>query len=307
MKKKCIVMLSGGLDSLLAVKIMQEQDFEVTAVFFQLPFAGCCDIKRSTNFAQFQKINLKVFDCTKGKLLQEYLEVIKEAKYGRGAGINPCIDCKIFMMKKTKEFANKEKISLVVTGEVLGERPMSQMKKSMDIVKKESGLKNNLLRPLSAKLLPETDAEKQGLVNREKLYDIQGRRREKQIALANKFKISYPSPAGGCLLCEKAMKNKFKVLLERGINDDEIKLMNVGRHFMVDKCWIVLGRDENENKLIETIGKKYELIEPDYPAPSAIIFDKCKEDIREKVNHLIEVYSKKGSLKDRESFDSYRL
>jgi len=317
MKKKCIVMLSGGLDSLLAVKIMQEQGFDITALFFQLPFAGCCDVKLSTNFAQLQKIKLEVFDCTKGKLLKEYLEIIKKAKHGTGAGVNPCIDCRIFMFKKAKEFADKEGYEVIVTGEVLGERPMSQMKKSMDIVEKESGLKDSLLRPLSAKLLPETNAEKSGLIDREKLYDIQGRKRDKQIALAKKFKISYPQPAGGCALCEKQLKNRFKTLFKRGLNEDEMNIVCVGRHFIIDKCWVVIGRDEKENKIIEKMGKKFDLIEPDYPAPSAVILDKCEKEpkgvsseenkTREKVNELMEAYSKKGSLEARNKFDKYKL
>ena len=149
MSKKLIVMLSGGLDSRLAVKLMQEKDFDVLALFFKLPFGtGCCDEKCSFNFSQMQGIELKIFDCTKGKLFREYLEVVRNPKYGRGACINPCIDCRIFMLKKAKEFADKEGIEMIVTGEVLGERPMSQTRRAMDLVEKESGLKGRLVRPL---------------------------------------------------------------------------------------------------------------------------------------------------------------
>lgn len=324
-KKKCIVMLSGGLDSRLAVKIMQEQGFEIIALFFKLPFGtGCCDENCSFNFAQMQGVELKIFDCTKQKaeplvnsskhdqikenLLQEYLDCLKKPKYGRGAGINPCIDCRIFMFKKAKEFADKKEIDLIVTGEVLGERPMSQMKKSIDIVEEKSGLKGRLLRPLSAKLLPETDAEKKGLVDREKLYSIEGRKREKQIQLAEKFKINYPSPAGGCLLCEKALKNRFKTLIDRGINDVEIHLIGIGRHFIINNVWVVLGRDENENKILEIVGKKIgELIIPEFIGPSALIVDKADNEVKCIVNKLIMAYSKKGNLKDRKYFDKWRL
>ncbi len=141
-EKKAIVLFSGGLDSRLAVKIMQERGFEVVALFFKLGFGtGCCDENCSFNFSQLQGVELKIFDCTRGKLLQEYLEVIKKPKYGRGAGVNPCVDCRIFMFKKAKEFADKEKIKLIATGEVLGQRPMSQMKKSLDLIEEESGLR----------------------------------------------------------------------------------------------------------------------------------------------------------------------
>ena len=196
--KKCIVMFSGGLDSRLALKIMEEQGFDVLAVFFNFPFGtGCCSEGCSFNFSQIHGIKLKVFDCTKGELLKDYLSVIKKAENGRGAGMNPCIDCRIFMFKKIKEFSNSQGIDLIVTGEVLGERPMSQMKKSMFLIEEESGLKGRILRPLSAKLLPEIKVEINGLVDRKKLYEIQGRQRKKQIKLANKFRIDFPSPGGG--------------------------------------------------------------------------------------------------------------
>jgi hypothetical protein len=305
--KKCIVMLSGGLDSRLAIKIMQEQGFEVTALFFKLPFGtGCCDENCSFNFAQIQGVELKIFDCTKGELLQEYLDCIKNPKYGRGAGVNPCVDCRVFMFSKAREFADKEGIDLIVSGEVLGERPMSQMMKSMSLVEEKSGLKGRLLRPLSAKLLPEIDAEKEGLVDREKLYDIQGRRRVEQIKLAEKFKIKYPHPAGGCMLCEKDLKNRFSKLLDRGIGDDEIHLVGIGRHFMINNNWVVLGRNDKENKLIEAIGKKIgKLIVSETPGPSALILD--QGDVEDKVKGLMKAYSKSGSLKDRKSFEEWRL
>ena len=305
--KKCIVLFSGGLDSRLALKIMQEQGFETTALFFKLPFGtGCCNENCSFNFSQIQGIKLNVIDCTKGELLQEYLNLIRKAEHGRGAGINTCVDCRIFMFKKAKEFADAQGIDLIVSGEVLGERPMSQMKKSMGNIEEKSGLKGRLLRPLSAKLLPETQAEKFGLINKEKLYDIHGRKREKQIELAKKFKINYPSPAGGCLLCEKELKNRLKKLLDRGLNEDEINLVGIGRHFWINKCWVILGRNEKENKIIENV-KSGEKIIPDYPAPSAIILDKFNKKIKDKIELLIKSYSKKEDLKTRELFYKYRL
>ena len=249
---------------------------------------------------------MKIFDCHKGKLLKEYLDILKKPKYRRGAGVNPCIDCRIFMFKKAKEFADKHGIDLVVSGEVLGERPMSQMKKAMDIVEKESGLKGRLLRPLSAKLLEPTNAEKKGIVNRNKLYDISGRRRDRQIAMAKKFRISYPSPAGGCLLCEKALKQRLKYLIERGMNEKEIKLVGLGRHFLIDNSWVVLGRNEKENNIIERL-KTGEIIVPKTPGPTAIILDKCKKATKDKVKKLIGVYSKGVELKERKKFEKYEL
>ncbi|MCK5150062.1 hypothetical protein KAJ87_04015 [Candidatus Pacearchaeota archaeon] len=304
-KQKVIVMFSGGLDSLLAVKIIQKQDFGIIAVYFKLPFIKDVE-KEIKEFIEKEKIKLNIFDCTQGKLFQDYLEIIKKPKCGYGAGMNPCIDCRVFMLKKTKEYADKEGVEIIVTGEVLGERPMSQTKRAMDFIEEESGLKGRLFRPLSAKLLPEINAKKKGIINRENFYDIQGRRREPQITLAKKFKIKYPHPAGGCLLCEKALKKRFRFILERGINENEIKLISVGRHFLIDKCWVILGRNEEENKIIESV-KVGELIVPDFPAPSAVVFDKCKKQTKEKINKLIKSYSKQGSLKQRKKFERWKL
>jgi len=309
-------MFSGGLDSRLAIKIMQKQGFDVLAVFFKLPFGtGCCNEGCSFNFSQLQGIKLKVFDCTKGKLLKEYLEVIREAKHGTGAGVNPCIDCRIFMLKHVKKFADKEKIKFIATGEVLGQRPMSQQKSQIKIIEKQAGLQGRIIRPL-------IDFEK-----------IQGRSRKKQMALAKKFNIKYPGSGGGCLLCEKALKNRLEVLLKRGLNEKEIELVGVGRHFVFGKNWIVIGRNEKENKIIES-SKAGKIIEPDYPAPSSIIMSatptpppstkqltvnvkspklskvnnkKISQATVNKVNKLIQSYSKKGSLKEREKFDKWKL
>jgi len=291
-KKKCIVMFSGGLDSRLAIKIMQEKGFDVLGVFFKLPF-GCSCEKGIKGFLRKEKLKLKIFDCTRGKLLQEYLKIIKKAKHGRGAGMNPCIDCKIFMLKKVKKFTDKQKIKFIVTGEVVGQRPMSQQKKQIEIIEKEAELKGRIIRPLID-------------------IGIFGRRRVKQIALAKKFEIKYPHPAGGCLLCEKALKNRLEMLLKRGLNDKEIDLIGIGRHFIFGSNWVVMGRDEKENKIIES-SRAGKVIEPDYPAPSAVIMPATihpttpPKTIINKVNKLIQAYSKKGSLKERKKFEKWKL
>jgi len=298
MKKKCIIMFSGGLDSRLAIKIMQEKGFEVLAVFFKLPF-GCSCFSDAEIFLKKHKIKLKVFDCTKGKLLQEYLEIVKYAKHGRGAGVNPCIDCKIFMFKETMKFADEKKIEFIATGEVTGQRPMSQQKKQIDVIEKESGLKGRIIRPLID------------------FYGFKGRSRKPQIALAKKFKIKYPFPAGGCLLCEKVLKKRLGTLVKRGLSEEEINLVGIGRHFIIDKFWVVIGRDERENKIIE-LSKAGKVIELDYPAPSAIIMfatshpststrQKIPSTTIKKVGELIKSYSKKGSLEERKKFDKEKL
>ena len=235
-----------------------------------------------------QGVKLKIVDVTKGKLLEEYLEIVKKFEHGRGSGLNPCIDCRIFILKKAKEIADKEKIDLIVTGEVLGERPMSQHRKAMKVI--------------------ETNAEKNKLLDREKLYSIQGRRRTEQIKLAEKFKINFPTPAGGCLLCEKNLKKRFQILLENNfINDKTLYFFNFGRHFFIENSWIILGRDEEENKLIENakIGK---LIGPFKDKPSArTINSENSEKIENLFDELIDAYAKNSTLEQRKKFEEYKL
>lgn len=304
-KRKCLILISGGLDSLLATKIMQEQDFEVIGIYFKLPFSKdeSNELKR---FSKKHKFKLKILDCTKGTLLKQYLKVIKKAKHGKGVGVNPCIDCRIFILNKAKEITKRENIDLIVTGEVLGERPMSQMKSSMNLIDKETKLKGKILRPLSAKILKKTIAEEKGIVNREKLYDIHGRKREKQIQLTKKFKIKVINAGGGCLLCEKELQKRFNYLLKRGMNKEEIKLIKIGRHFIINKVWIVIGRNEKENKIIEKLKTGTKII-PDYPAPSAIILDKEKKTTKEKTKQLIQAYSRKTTIKQKKEFEKYKL
>lgn len=303
-KVKALVLLSGGLDSRLACRIMQEQAGKdnMEALLFLLPFGeGCCADKYCVfRFCQKEGIKLRVIDCTKGKLLVEYLDLIRSPRYGYGAGINPCIDCRIFMFKKAKEIMEKDGFDIIATGEVIGERPMSQRKKAMDIIENKSGLKGKLLRPLSAKLLPETELERLKLLDREGFFDIQGRQRKKQIELAKKYKIDYPSPAGGCLLCEKELTERIKTFLENEnkISEGDIKLLKIGRQFYNGK--IILGRNEKENKEIELIAKEAKikgiLLIPQQPGPSAFVKDakdnKNNKELIEKAKELIQKYSK---------------
>jgi hypothetical protein len=286
-KDKVAVMLSGGLDSRLIVKLMQKQGFDVVALHFKLPFSKDSE-KEIRKFAKEQGVSLNVFDYSKGKLFKEYLKMIQKPRFGRGSGVNPCIDCRLFMVKKAKEFMDKNKIKFLATGEVLGQRPMSQHKKGLDTVEKESRLGKRLIRPLI----------EQG---------IKGRSRGKQISMAKKFKIDYPNPAGGCLMCEKALTKRFKYLLERGLNDKEKNLIKVGRHFLIDNTWVVIGRNQEENEIIEKIGTSRNLVIPKEVGPSGIILGKVDDKIKKKVKELVKAYSKGADIKERENFAKYVL
>jgi len=287
-KTKVLVLFSGGLDSRLAAKLIQEQA-NVELINFVLPFgSGCCNSSCSLNFSQKENLKLKIVDCTKGKLLQEYINMIRKPKHGRGTCLNPCIDCRIFILNLAREYADKNKIEVIATGEVLGERPMSQHSKALKIIEEESGLRGRLLRPLSAKLLEETQAEKSGLIDRSKLLDIQGRSRKKQLELAEKYKIQYPTPGGGCLLCEPEFCKKLEPLLNHKITELDIELIKIGRHFP----GIILGRNERENFKLEEIKTKFKsgiLLVPEEPGPSALIKDK---KYLEQGKDLIKKYSK---------------
>ncbi|MFH1307511.1 MAG: hypothetical protein ABIH72_01535 [archaeon] len=284
MKLKSLVLFSGGLDSRLAAMIMQAQS-QVILFHVKLPFSQKDNTKEIKNFARKQNFQLITKDFTKGKNFQDYLNLIRKPKYKRGSSLNPCIDCHAFIIKLAKKYADKNNIKIIATGEVLGERPLSQHKKALLLVEQEAGLTGRLLRPLSAKLLEETEAEKKGLIDRNKLLDIEGRKRNKQIALALKYNMSYPQPAGGCLLCEKDFVKKLKPFLKDNLKFQDIELLKIGRHFHNSE--IILGKNQAENESLEKL-PGIKLI-PIQPGPTAFI---KRKELEIEARRLIQKYSK---------------
>ena len=313
-KQKALLLFSGGLDSRLAVKLLQDQNLEVETVFFQLPFGGgCCNNEKCViNHSQVQGVKLYIIDIRKPPLLNEYLKFIKSPKHGYGTSMNPCKDCKIFMFKQAKKLAKKINANIIATGEVLGQRPMSQLKQQLKIIEKQARLKNKILRPLSAKLLPETIYEKKGLIKREKLLDLQGRQRIIQMQLAKKYNIKYPTPGGGCLLCEKQYTPKLKDILKNKplakITYQDIQILSIGRHFRSKKtkAKIILGKDHQENKKLEFLNKtlKYNILIPTTPGPT-VIFEK-KQDFKT-AEGLLQAYSKGSSEEDKKEFEELKV
>jgi tRNA U34 2-thiouridine synthase MnmA/TrmU len=293
-KLRAIVLFSGGLDSILAAKILMEQGIEVFPVFFKSYFFGPEIAQKS---AKENGLKLKVIDFSK-----EHLKIVKKPNFGYGSSMNPCLDCHILMLKKAKELMKKKKFDFVATGEVLWERPMTQNKKALELVEKESSLSGYLLRPLSAKLLKETILEKKGLIDREKLLDIQGRSRRRQIELAKKFKIKfYPTPSGGCLLTDPEFGKRLKELLKNypKFDGNDVELLKLGRHFWERKAKIVVGRNHQENLKIKKLAQKKDiLIEmKNYPGPTTLIRSyggKISKEILEKAKNLTKFYSKKA-------------
>jgi tRNA-uridine 2-sulfurtransferase len=294
-KASALVLLSGGLDSILAAELLRRQGVDVQTLSFKSYFFNEEAAKKA---AENLNISLRVVDFSK-----EHLRLVKKPPRGYGKSMNPCIDCHALMLKKAKEIMEKEKFDFVATGEVLGERPMSQNKQSLAIVEKESSLKGRLLRPLSAKLLEPTVPEKEGLVDRDLLMDISGRSRKKQIEMARDWEIEwYPAPAGGCLLTDPLFGKKLKELLERytGFDGDDVQLLKIGRHFWEKGNKIVVGRNKEENERIKELAQKGDvLIEmKDYPGPLTLVRNYSSEEtgskVIDKAKKLTQDYSAKA-------------
>ncbi len=249
MKIKALALISGGLDSLLAAKLIKEQGVEVIGLHFKIPFCKI-DIKKS-----FPDIGIKIIEVN---LNNEFLEVIKNPHHGFGSNMNPCIDCKILMFAKARGMLSKLGASFIITGEVLGQRPMSQNKQALKLIKRKSGLDDLLLRPLSAKFFPESVAERQGWVKRDKLLGFNGRRRNPQMKLAEELRITkYANPAGGCLLTDPCFSKRLEELFaHKELNLDNLELLKIGRHFRISKdTRFVVSRNESENNQLMRLAK----------------------------------------------------
>jgi tRNA-specific 2-thiouridylase len=267
-----LALLSGGLDSLLAAKLIQEQGIEVIGLHFLIPFSPDKSSSLSGAGIKIERIDIR----------KEFLEIIKAPRHGFGAQINPCIDCKIFMLSKTKELMPGFGAQFVVTGEVLGQRPMSQHRQSLALIEKESGLVGFLLRPLCAQLLSETIPEQKGWVRRERLLGFSGRGRREQIRLARELGIEkYAQPAGGCLLTDPQFTRRLKDLLAHNEMDIEnIELLKVGRHFrLTPQAKLAVGRNQKENEKILSLVRPDDFIfmpTQDLAGPTALgrgVFD----------------------------------
>lgn len=262
-KTKAIGLLSGGLDSTLAAKLILEQGIEVEAINYVTVFCNCTS-RGSTCLASQRavaqlNIPLKVIDVS-----EEYLSVVKNPRYGYGSGMNPCLDCRIFIFKKARQYMEESGAKFIFTGEVLGQRPMSQRKDAIHIIERDSGLKGFIVRPLSAKLFLPTVPEEQGIVDRSKFLAISGRTRKAQISLAKEFGIKdYPCASGGCLLADQGFSRRMKDLIrhEPDFKLEDANLLKYGRHFrLTPKIKLVVGRNERENKAIATLRREGDVV-----------------------------------------------
>ncbi len=265
-QRKAVALISGGLDSLLAAKAMLEQGIHVEGINF---FTGFCveghthairkkdksKPKRNNALWSAEQLGIKLHIID---IVEEYKDVLLNPKHGYGKNMNPCLDCKIFMVNKAKQWAEENGFDFIITGEVIGQRPMSQRKDTMPVISKESGADDRLLRPLCAQNLPETLPEKEGWVNRDELFGFSGRNRKPQMELAAKYGFEdYAKPAGGCcFLTDENYSAKLVDLWDaRGAREyemDDVMLLKVGRHIRpVPHYKLIIGREDGENKFLQ--------------------------------------------------------
>ncbi|MGQ9645796.1 MAG: hypothetical protein ACUVWO_04565 [Thermodesulfobacteriota bacterium] len=299
---KAIALLSGGLDSTLAARIVLGMGVELEALNFLTVFCTCTE-RGETCLASQKAVDVLGIPLKVLNVSEEYLNIIKHPKHGYGSNMNPCIDCRIFMFKKAKAYMEETGASFLVTGEVLGQRPMSQRRDTMRLIEKEARLEGYILRPLSAKFLPETIPEREGWVHREKLLKIQGRSRKPQIELAERYGLrDYPCPAGGCLLTDPGFSKRIKDLMnhDSDFTLNDVHLLKIGRHFRLSPSLkLVVGRNEEENRKIQTFSEEEDILLrlSRIPGPLSLLRGEVREGEIEKAATITARYSKAKDVK----------
>ncbi len=308
MKKiKALVLFSGGLDSLVAVHLLKKQNIKVTALVFKSYFFNETKAKQA---AKKNNIPIKIID-----LAEKHLAMVKQPKYGYGKAINPCIDCHLMMVIEAKKIMDQENYNFIATGEVLGQRPMSQNLRALNLIAEKSGLNGWLLRPLSAKNLPISKIEDNKLINREELLDIKGRSRKQQLIIAKKNKlVGYDTPAGGCLLTEQDFGKKLKELfkIHPACNGNDIELLKYGRHRWEDKIKIIIGRNQQENEQLNELARSGDIIieMENYNGPTTLIRSYNKKItplVINKAKKITQYYSTKARNKKDVEFKMNKI
>lgn len=281
---KAVGLLSGGLDSILAIKLISEQGIDVTAITFTSPFFCYNKKDKIKKICDELNVKLKIIE-----LKDDYLKVILHPKFSYGVGLNPCMDCKMHMLKLAKKYADEIGAKFIFTGEVIGQRPMSQHEHLLIKIEKELNLENQIVRPLSGKRLKKTDAEKLGYVSSENFLAIKGRMRDEQMKLAKKFGIiNYPSPGGGCRLAERNYRKRFLELskYKKKITLEDLELLKFGRHFSFPMATIIVGRNEEENNILEKFKSHIYFIPKDVNGPTTLL---CHSDSLENIKLAAEI------------------
>ncbi|MCK5052019.1 MAG: tRNA (5-methylaminomethyl-2-thiouridylate)-methyltransferase [Candidatus Cloacimonetes bacterium] len=290
-KHSCFALFSGGLDSILAVMHMKSLGYRVFPIFFSTPFFGPDRAMETANRIGFDLI---VHDLT-----DLHLKMIENPKYGYGKNLNPCIDCHGLMFHEAGKLMKEYNVDFIISGEVMGQRPMSQRKDALNAVGKLSEIKDLLIRPLSQKLLTDTLPIREGWVKKDEMLDIQGRNRKRQMIMAGEYGIDfYPSPGGGCLLTDPGFTRKLKDLMQyNSMNKRSIEFLKMGRHLrLTDNVKLIIGRNKAENDSISELAQDEIVLQAkNFPGPLGIIQSKEKvtiEDIKLSGSILLRYNSK---------------
>jgi tRNA-specific 2-thiouridylase len=266
---KVVLLYSGGLDSSLVLRILQEWDADIYPLYIYNQFLSCKNPPELTD--------LHVIDVSK-----DFINIVRSPEHGYGKNLNPCIDCRILMLQKAKEYLKQKKGDFIATGEVLDQRPMSQHLEQLMLIDKKASCEGLVVRPLSGALLPPTKAETDGVIDRNLMLTIKGRSRKIALSMAEKMNIAqFMSPGGGCLLTDPGFCRRLADLMryKEKIEVRDIELLKIGRHFRLDdKTKLIVGRDEEENNTIETMVRApdYFLYVPDTGSPNALFIGKKK-------------------------------
>lgn len=303
-RRTALALYSGGLDSILAAKLVASLGVQVVCIKFVTPFFDY-ELLEDEERYQAEVMEKYGLDVHLHDLSHNYLDLLHNPSHGFGKNFNPCIDCKILMCRRIKEMMTQYEASFLISGEVLGQRPMSQRRDTLRVIERDSENEGLLLRPLSAKLMTPTVAETKGWVDREKLLDFSGRGRSRQIQLAKEFGITdFPTPAGGCILAdpilsdriEKIYKGDFLVKAE-DIRISDIRLLLVGRQFeLPGGGWLILGRNEKENNKIVSLAEEGDILlhMPERPGPTALL--RGRSDVLLDVNAVDKVLQDAADL-----------
>lgn len=290
-----IVMISGGLDSLLAIRVLMEQDIDLIGFHCVLPFVDPAEDTEklpAVLSAKKQGIFVQIHRCD-----QEYIDIVRNPPHGYGKRANPCIDCHIYFLKKAAKYMHKIGADFVATGEVVGQRPMSQMRGTMNHIEKESGLIGRLLRPLSAKLMRPTIPEIEGVVDRDRLHGINGRSRKVQLELARHYGIvEYETPSGGCLFTDVNISRRVHDLFGHHRETDAVDmyLLSIGRHFRISNTTkIIVGRNKIENEILQKHMAKADLLYlPQFKGPTIYVKGDTNRAERELIGRVLIHYGK---------------